>query len=245
MLVVDHLFQRFNDHLVLEDIHFKVEQGELLVIMGASGTGKSTLLKNMSGLLMPTSGDVLLNGISMVKYPEIAAQKTGFVFQNSALFDYLTVEENILFGVKRKKHFTLLEQNTLVKEMLAEVSLDEIEKFYPSELSGGMQKRVSLARALSMEPEVLFYDEPTSGLDPITALSIDELILRTRNHLKITSIVVTHDPHSAYRMADRIAFLEKSKLVFIGTPKEFQKSKLVSIQRFVAAGKEENLMKNI
>ncbi len=245
MLIVDHLFHGFNDHLVLEDINFSVNQGELLVIMGASGTGKSTLLKTMSGLIKPSSGDVLLNAVSLVKYPEIAAAKTGFVFQNAALFDYLTVEENILFGIKRKKHLMPEEQSALVNKMLAAVSLKEVHKLYPSELSGGMQKRVSLARALSMEPEVLFYDEPTSGLDPVTALSIDELILRTRDYLKITSLVVTHDLHSAYRMADRIGFLEQTKLTFVGTPKEFQHSNQPAIQRFISAAKEDHLVRTV
>lgn len=241
MLTVDHLSQQFDYRKVLDDISFQVDSAEVFVVMGPSGTGKSTLLKCMSGLLPPTSGDVQFNEISIVKRPDIAAQKFGFVFQNAALFDSLTVEENILFGIRRKKKLRLNEQKDLVKQMLAAVSLGEIGGSYPDQLSGGMQKRVSLARALSMEPEVLFYDEPTSGLDPITALSIDELIVNTRKRLNITSVVVTHDINSAYRIADKIAFLEGSNMGFVGTSDQFQHSKRSTIKNFIAAAKSEDL----
>lgn len=241
MLTVNHLSKQFDDRTVLDDINLKILPEEVFVIMGASGTGKSTLLKCMSGLLPMTAGQVYYQDVSIQQNEELTAEKFGFVFQNAALFDSLTVKENILFGITRKKKMSPSDQDLLVQKMLEEVSLGDIRNAYPAELSGGMQRRVGLARALTMQPEVIFYDEPTSGLDPITALSIDDLVVRTRDHLNVMSIVVTHDLGSATRIANRIGFLEGSHLTFVGTPKEFLGSDRFAIQSFIKAAKAEGL----
>jgi phospholipid/cholesterol/gamma-HCH transport system ATP-binding protein len=157
----------------------------------------------------------------------------GYVFQNAALFDSLTVEDNVLFGVRRKERLSRSREQEILSRYLEAVSLAGVEKFYPHQLSGGMQKRVGLARALAMEPEIIFYDEPTSGLDPSVAYSIDELIVRTRDSLGVTSIVVTHDLRSAARIADRVAFLEEGKISFLGSFEDLSKSPSETIQRLL------------
>jgi phospholipid/cholesterol/gamma-HCH transport system ATP-binding protein len=222
MIQVQDVHHSFGDRQVLNGITFDVADGEIVVIMGSSGGGKTTLLKCIAGLLVPSSGDVLVNDISMRKDAERGREQLGLVFQYAALFDYMNVEENILFGAARRRKMSTQEKAALVKESLEEVGMKDTEHLMPSELSGGMRKRVGLARALALEPKILLYDEPTSGLDPVTAYAIDALIVETRDRHQATSIVVSHDVASVYRVADRIAFLDQGQLLFLGTPSEFR-----------------------
>ena len=241
MLEVQELSHSFGPKEVLRDISLEVEQGQILAIMGSSGGGKTTLLKCMSGLITPTKGDVLVDGTSVRKQPDKARDSLGLVFQYAALFDYLNVRENILFGVERRRKLGAKEKDDLVDEMLVAVSLDSsVAKQMPDSLSGGMRKRVGLARALAMQPKVLLYDEPTSGLDPITAYSIDRLIVDTRDRTGVTSIVVSHDVNSVFRVADRVAFLDGGRLAFVGTREEFEGARVGGIEELVEKARAKN-----
>lgn len=241
MLHVERLQHAFGAHKVLDDINLDVGEGEILAIMGSSGGGKTTLLKCVSGLIRPTSGVITVDGVDVVAQPEKAREKMGLVFQYAALFDYLDVRDNVLFGVRRKRNVKRKDEDAFVARMLDQVGLEGKERLLPSELSGGMRKRVGLARALAMEPKVLLYDEPTSGLDPITAYSIDQLIVETRDRLKMTCVVVSHDVTSVFRVADRIAFLEAGRLVFHGTPEEFRSASQGDIKELVEKARAESL----
>jgi len=244
MLKIDHLSQSYGQKEVLFDIDFEVKAAEILVVMGSSGGGKTTLLKCVSGLIPITVGDVNVDGVSVKSDPEEARRKMGIVFQYAALFDFLNVAENVSFGVQRFRKMSKSETAKLVAVQLESVGLSGTEKMMPNELSGGMRKRVGLARALTLEPKVLLYDEPTSGLDPVTAYSIDQLIVETRDRTNATSVVVSHDITSVLRVADRIAFLEKGRLMFLGTPAEFRGSKSPAIEELVRVGRTEVLGRN-
>ncbi len=241
MVKVRDLCHRFGDHEVLHDINLEVGAGEIVAIMGSSGGGKTTLLKCISGLLRPTSGDVLVDGISVQEQPDEARSRLGLVFQNAALFDYLNVSDNVIFGIKRKRRIPHRERQALVAEKLAQVGLEGTEALMPSELSGGMRKRVGLARALAMEPKILLYDEPTSGLDPVTAYSIDRLIVDTRDRTGMTSVVVSHDVSSVFRVADRIAFLDDGRLLFVGEPTAFREEQNAAIRELLDKSQTERL----
>ena len=241
MLTVKDLSHSFGDKQVLKDINLHVDKGEILAIMGSSGGGKTTLLKCISGLLKPTVGEIEVDGVDVVKSPEEARRHMGLVFQYAALFDYLDVSENVLFGVRRMRHLKKQEAQQLVADKLEEVGLTGSENLMPSELSGGMRKRVGLARALAMEPTVLLYDEPTSGLDPVTAYSIDQLIVETRDRRRATSVVVSHDVTSVFRVADRIAFLHLGDLLFDGTPEQFREAQEGPIGELVDKARTESL----
>lgn len=238
---IDHLSQSYGTTPVLHKIDFEVAKGEILVIMGSSGGGKTTLLKCISGLIPITKGDVIVEGVSVRQDPEKARAQMGMVFQYAALFDYLNVADNIAFGAERKRRLNASARKQLITERLQDVGLTGTENLLPNELSGGMRKRVGLARALAMEPTVLLYDEPTSGLDPVTAYSIDQLIVETRDRTRATSIVVSHDVTSVLRVADRIAFLHKGELLFLGSPAEFRKSAEPAIDELVKKGRAESL----
>lgn len=233
MLTVERLNQTYGPKQVLFDVDMAAGEGEILVVMGGSGGGKTTLLKCISGLVPIKSGDVLAEGVSVRTSPVEARAKMGMVFQYAALFDYLNVHDNILFGLRRRRKLSAKEGDRIVSEQLESVGLEGTGNLMPSELSGGMKKRVGLARALAMEPKILLYDEPTSGLDPVTAFAIDGLIKETRDRTKATSFVVSHDVNSALRLADRIAFLHKGKVVFFGSPREFRTSKVEPILELV------------
>ncbi len=241
MLSVKNLDHSFGTHKVLDDINLGVAEGEILAVMGSSGGGKTTLLKCISGLIRPTKGEIIVDGINAVTHPEEARRKMGLVFQYAALFDYLDVANNILFGVRRTRKFKKDEEAEFVKSRLKNVGLEGKEHLLPSQLSGGMRKRVGLARALAMEPKMILFDEPTSGLDPVTAYSIDQLIVETRNRLKMTCVVVSHDVTSVFRVADRIAFLEQGRLVFLGSPEEFRKESKGAIGELVEKARAESL----
>lgn len=224
MIEIRDLEVSFGDKRVLNGIKLEIGPGEVFVIMGSSGGGKTTLLRCVSGLQDFQRGEVLVDGKSVRTEIDAIRPMLGMVFQYSALFDSLNVADNVLFGLKRQRRLTSSEQNRLVEELLKAVSLQGSESLMPSELSGGMRKRVGLARALALKPKVLLYDEPTSGLDPITAYSIDQLIVETRNQTRATSVVVSHDVTSIFRVADRIAFLHGGHLEFVGTVGEFKAS---------------------
>jgi phospholipid/cholesterol/gamma-HCH transport system ATP-binding protein len=233
MVVVQDLVRSFDDKKVLDGINLEVKEGEILAVMGSSGGGKTTLLKCISGLLAPTSGMVTVDGIHVQKSPDEARRKMGMVFQSAALFDFMNVEDNILFGVKRHQNLKLKEYRALVEESLRMVGLTGSEKLTPAELSGGMKKRVGIARALALKPRLMLYDEPTTGLDPITAYTVDSLIADVRGQMGMTSIVVSHDVSSVYRVADRIAFLDRGQLIFVGKANDFESSKESAIRELL------------
>lgn len=245
MVVVQSLSHSFDGRPVLKDIDFSIGQGEIVVIMGSSGGGKTTLLKCIAGLLKPAKGDVLVDGVSVRNDPERAHGRLGLVFQYAALFDYLNVHDNILFGVERHRKLTRSDRDALCSRMLEEVGLSGSERLMPSELSGGMRKRVGLARALALEPKVLLYDEPTSGLDPVTAYSIDQLIVETRDKQGTTSVVVSHDVSSVMRVAEKIAFLHKGDLLFFGPRDEFRRVLDGPIRELVDKARTETLAKEL
>lgn len=237
--------QSFGRQEVLKGVSVTVEKGEILVIMGSSGGGKTTLLKCMSGLLLPTSGEVRVLGLDTRKHPDEVRERMGMVFQFAALFDYLTVEENILFGVVRRGRVSRQKQREIVQRRLEEVGMAGSEKKTPGELSGGMRKRVGLARALASEPEVLLYDEPTSGLDPVTAYAIDRLIVETRDRTGAANVVVSHDVSSVMRVADRILFLHQGEAVFWGGKEDFVRASEGPIRELVEKAKAESFQASL
>ncbi len=230
---IEGVKKSFEGNQVLKGIDLEVHKGEILALMGSSGGGKTTLLKCVSGLLRPDSGSVTVSGIDVRKDPEAARHRMGMVFQNAALFDYLNVYDNVAFGVRRHKHVSGKALTELVDRTLLKVGLDVVEHLMPSELSGGMRKRVGIARALALEPDVILYDEPTTGLDPVTTYTIDSLIVQLRREIGVTSIVVSHDVTAVCRVADRIAFLHQGNLAFLGTPTAFEQDQHDSIRELV------------
>lgn len=237
MISIRHVYQIFGSRQILKDVSLTVKDGETMVILGASGSGKSTLLKLIIGLLKPTSGEVMVNGKDMARLSEAELNQErrhmGFVFQYSALFDSMTVKENVAFGLRMHTKMSEGEIDRIVKEKLHLVGLDGIENLMPSSLSGGMKKRVSLARAIALEPEIILYDEPTAGLDPIRSTDISLLIKHTQKVLHATSVVVTHDLKSAEMIADRMAFLYKGSFLAIGKPEELKQSPDPRVRQFM------------
>lgn len=217
---VEHLFKKFGDLTVLNDISFELSAGENLVVFGRSGTGKSVLLKCIIGLLKPDAGNVFIKGENVyklsIKKLNNLRKKTGFLFQSSALYDSMTVRENLKFPLERNNSFTQEELNEKVEKTLDLVHLSEAIDKMPSELSGGMKKRIGLARSIITEPEIMFYDEPTTGLDPITSKNISELIRDLQQKFNMTSIIVTHDLICAKIIADRAIFLRDGKITYEG-----------------------------
>lgn len=228
----------FGDKVVINDLDLDVREGEILAVIGPSGTGKSTIMKVLTGLLPPTAGSVIIEGQETNGYDDdqwdTLRKSMGVVFQYSALFDFLTVGENVAFGLRR--HFKLAEEEIqcTVSTLLELVGMPGTENMLPSELSGGMKKRVGLARALAMKPRLVFYDEPTSGLDPVMTMTISRLIRKTQQRLGVTSILITHDMDSAFFAADRIAMLYNGKIVEIGTVAEIKESKNPVVRAFIS-----------
>ncbi len=237
MIEILKVSKSFGDHKVLNELSLKIETGSTCVIIGRSGCGKSVLLKHIMGILRPDSGQIFIDSQEIVKLNgkelDKIRLKVGMVFQGGALFDSLTVGENVGFGLIEHDHIDRKELLERIEESLCMVDLCGIENLMPFELSGGMKKRVSLARALCIKPEIILYDEPTTGVDPITADSINELIRNLHDKLKVTAIVVTHDMKSAYRVADRIAMLYQGKIIAEGSAQEIQNSIHPVVHQFV------------
>ena len=233
----DNLKKKFGDRNILNGISLEVYKGETFVIMGGSGCGKSTFLRHLIGALKPDSGKVFLLGkdLSLLNEDEMdkLKKRIGMSFQSAALFDSMTVGENVSLPLKEHTKLSKSVMDTVVKMKLEMVGLRGFENLLPSQLSGGMRKRVALARAIVMDPEIVFYDEPTAGLDPIVAGVIDKLILDLSKKLSITSVVVTHDMKSVFSIADRVAMLYEGKVLEIGTPEEIKKSKNQMVQQFI------------
>lgn len=237
MIEIKNLYKSFEDNEVLRGVNLTIGKGHTTAIIGSSGSGKSVLLKHIMGLMKPDSGCVYLNGICITDfgYKELkeVRKKMGMVFQGSALFDSMTVADNVGIGLYNHTNLSPKEIQEKVRFCLAQVGLHGIENLSPAELSGGMKKRVAIARAIAMEPEILLYDEPTTGLDPIRANSINELIENLQEKLDVTSIVVTHDMNSVRRVADCVAFLYNGVIHFEGTVLELEKSDDVPLRHFV------------
>jgi len=237
MIEVKKLEKSFGTQQVLKDVSFSIEKGESVVIIGRSGGGKSVLLKHLIALLQPDAGQVLIEGENIVAMNERqllrVRRKFGMLFQGAALFDSLTVAENIAFAFRRDQSLPDEEIASKVAHVLELVDLPGIESKNPSELSGGMRKRVGLARAIVYQPAIILYDEPTTGLDPIASDSIDKLILRVRDRLDVTSVVVTHDMRSARRLGQRILMLHDKRIYAAGTPDEIFQSKDPVVRQFV------------
>lgn len=229
----------FGERQVLRDIDLKVETGQTLVIIGGSGCGKSTFLKCAIGLVRPDSGSIIVDGADITTLrteEELAAYRArfGYLFQEAALFDSLTIWENITFGLRYlKQEIPTSKYRAIARDKLALVGLKDVEDMRPSELSGGMKKRVALARAIAAEPSYILYDEPTTGLDPIMSDVINDLILDLQEKLKVTSIVVTHDMRSAYKIASRMAMMYEGKVLMQDTPEAFRTTKNPYVRQFV------------
>ncbi len=237
MIEIVNVGKSFGTYKVLDGVSLKINKGETKVIIGRSGCGKSVLLKHIMGILRPESGAVMLDGknISKISIKELNSfrMRMGMVFQGGALFDSLTVGENVGFVLYEYSNLCEKEIEERVEDALCNVELCGIGKFMPAELSGGMKKRVAIARALCVNPEIILYDEPTTGVDPITADSINELIRNLHDKFKVTSVVVTHDMKSAYRVADNIAMLYQGKIIAQGTPSEIQNSGHPVVHQFI------------
>jgi len=230
------LRKAFDGRPVLEGFTLRVQDGETTVIIGYSGTGKSVALKHVVGLLQADAGDVIVDGraVSTLDRAALTAlrREIGFVFQFAALFDSMSVFDNLALGLRRRE-LSDDEIAERVAEALALVDLTGAEERYPAELSGGMRKRVGIARAIALRPRYILYDEPTTGLDPVTAAVIDQLMVRTREHLRVTGIVVTHDMRSAYTVGDRIAMLYEGKIRQVGTVAQIQETEDPVVRQFI------------
>ena len=237
MIKIENVCKSFGDKHVLCGVNFEVYDGEIVVVIGSSGVGKSILLKTVVGLIKPDSGNVKIDGIDITKSSSFDLRRTqkkmGYVFQEAALFDSLSVFENVAFGLRTLTSHTEKEIEQKVAQCLSMVGLEKVEYLKSSDLSGGMKKRVGLARAIAYQPSYILYDEPTTGLDPIMSDVINDLIINLRKCLHVTSIVVTHDMKSAYKIADKIMMLYNGGIIFNGTLEELQNTKNEYVRQFV------------
>ncbi len=237
MIEATMLCKKFNDHTVLDRLDLKVNRGETLVIIGRSGCGKSVFLKHVIGLMKADSGQILIDGtdVSALSTKQLNAlrMRFGMLFQASALFDSMTVGENVGFALIEHSDLSQKAIHERVDEALDLVGLKGIQELRPAELSGGMKKRVALARAICMRPEILLYDEPTTGLDPITADAINDLIVRLHDKLKVTAVAVTHDMVSAYKIGTRIAMMYQGRIIDTGSPDQIRHSPNPIIHQFI------------
>ena len=237
MIEIHNLYKSFGPQMILNNLNLTVRRGETKVIIGRSGVGKSVLLKNIVGLIKPDSGSIKINGVEVTDLNDRDYNKLrmeiGMVFQGGALFDSMSVGENVAFVLNE---FMSLDKKTVrdrVVDSLQLVGLKDVEDMMPSQLSGGMKKRVSLARVLCMEPHIILYDEPTSEVDPITAAAVNHLIIEMRDKLKVTSIVVTHDMNSAFQIADSIAMFYRGQVIADGNPMQIKNSTHPVVQQFI------------
>ena len=239
MLKIEHLRKHFGSHVVLDDVSIEIKRGEVLCIIGQSGMGKSVILKHIIGLILPDGGRITLDGVEICSPTfkprdfQKVRRRLGMLFQGAALFDSMTVAENVGFAFRRERSLPEEEVRRKVAEVLEMVDLPGTEDKKPSELSGGMKKRVGLARAIIYHPQIVLYDEPTTGLDPIVSDSIDQLILRVRDRLDVTTVVVTHDMRSTRRLGQRIMMLHNQKIYATGTPDEIFNSQDPVVRQFV------------
>ncbi|MDD5737851.1 MAG: ABC transporter ATP-binding protein [Candidatus Omnitrophica bacterium] len=237
MIELINLCKAFDDNVVLDNVNLTIEDGETVVIIGRSGTGKSVMLKHIIGLMKPDSGQVIIDGQDVTrlggKELNELRLKFGMLFQGAALFDSLSVRDNVAFNLIEHRKMDDASIDKRVAECLELVGLRGIEGLKPSELSGGMRKRVGLARAICMDPKIILYDEPTTGVDPIMADAVNDLIKGLQSKLKTTAIAVTHDMTSAYKIADRIAMLYKGKIVESGTPEQIKNTSNPIVKQFI------------
>jgi phospholipid/cholesterol/gamma-HCH transport system ATP-binding protein len=234
------LHKSFNDKMVLRGVNLEVRRGQTVVVLGGSGSGKSVLIRHAIGLHKPDSGEVWVDGTEITGCDEeeliATRKKVGMLFQAGALFDSMTVYDNVAFALREHKNWSEDSIKERVDEVLQLVELERVEDLMPSDLSGGMRKRVALARSIAMAPRAILYDEPTTGLDPITSNAINRLICNLQKRLGVTSIVVTHDIHSAFTVGDRIAFLHEGKIHFDGTVAEAKDSGEPLLRNFLQGG---------
>ena len=240
IIAVRNLSKKFDDNIVLKDINFDLYEGESLAIIGTSGSGKSVLLKNIIGLLKPEKGSIKINNLETINLSRSKKENLlldlGITFQHGALFDSLKVWENIIFKIQRQKKLTKVNGQKIALDILKNLGLKpEVLNLYPSEISGGMQKRVAIARAICSKPKILLFDEPTSGLDPVTGSVIDELIINSVKSLGASAITITHDMASVSRIADKVILIDQQTISWVGKPKEMLKSDNIKIQQFIKA----------
>ena len=232
----------FGENHVLKDVNVDIYEGEIFFIIGKSGTGKSVLLKNITGLMQPDSGEIIIDSKNLFSLPNNdlneLRKKMGLLFQMSALFDSISVFENVAFSLKRFTNKPSDEIKHIVHQKLKMVGLENIENKMPSELSGGMQKRVGLARAIALDPEIVLYDEPTTGVDPLLASAVDDLIYRLNEEMGVTSIVISHDIKSTVKLAHRISMLYEGSFILTGKPSEFLESEDPIIRQFMSGNAE-------
>ncbi len=247
MIRIVDLHKSFGQNKVLQGVNLRLKPGETLVIIGQSGCGKSVLLKHIIGLLKPDRGKILVDGVDTTNLKDDELRKItkrfGMLFQGTALFDSMTVGQNVGFGLERYTDFPQEEIEELVKENLAKVGLIGIESLMPYELSGGMKKRVGLARAIAYGPDIMLYDEPYTGIDPIRADAINDLVIRMKKELKVAALIITHDMVSAYKVADRIGMLYAGQIIEMGSPEEIKNSNNQVVQQFIH-GRAEGPIKN-
>ncbi len=237
MIELINVCKSFKGQKVLDNLDLKIEPEQITVIIGRSGGGKSVLLKHIIGLIKPDSGKVLIDGIDTAKLNDKELNEIrkvfGMLFQDAALFDSMTVGENVAFPIKEHTKLSKKEIDEIVEEKLLQVDLENVTQKMPSELSGGMRKRVGLARAIALNPKIVLFDEPTTGLDPIMRESIDKLIINTQHHTKATFVVISHDIRSTFKIAHKVAMLFEGKIIKIGTPEEIRSSINPVIKRFI------------
>jgi phospholipid/cholesterol/gamma-HCH transport system ATP-binding protein len=242
MIRIINVHKAFGEKKVLQGVDLQVETGRTMVVIGQSGSGKSVLLKHLIGLLKPDRGEIYLDDLNLTRLKEEelqkATRKVGMLFQSAALFDSMNVYQNVRFGLERYRSCPVEKITEMVEDSLAKVGLKGVERLMPHELSGGMKKRVGLARAIAYNPEVMLYDEPSTGIDPIRADAINGLINKMKEDLHVTSVIITHDMVSAYKVADRIAMLFQGRIIEEGTPDEIRRSRNPVVQQFITGRAE-------
>ena len=240
IIKVRDLTKKFNEKIILKNINFDLYEGESLAIIGASGSGKSVLLKNIIGLLKPEIGSIKINNVETINLSRSKREnlllELGITFQHGALFDSLTIWENVIFKIQRIKKLTKIDGQKHALDIIKNLGLGpDILNLYPSEISGGMQKRIAIARAISSDPSILLFDEPTSGLDPVTGSVIDELIVKSVKRLGASAITITHDMASVSRIADKVILIDDQTVSWTGKPNEMLKSNNAKVQQFIKA----------
>lgn len=243
-VTLDDVHKAFGEKRVLDGISFDIRRGETMVVLGGSGSGKSVLIRHIIGLYRPDRGHVLIDGEDIIAYDEEELipirKKVAMLFQGGALFDSMNVQDNVAYGLREHTDMEEGAIREVVRQKLALVGLEGVEEVMPSELSGGMKKRVALARSISMDPRCILYDEPTTGLDPVTANTINQLIRDLQRRLLVTSVVVTHDISSAFLVGDRIAYLFEGRMDFVGTVDEARTSREPRLRHFLGGGRDDS-----